>query len=139
MTKVPVLIVDDDQIDRYLLKRELESLASVDLAIHEAKNGADAVVFFEQYEENKRKFGDDFPPLKIFLDINMPLLDGFGFLEAFTELRTRHDLGATTVMMITTSGHQRDMLRSKAYDFVGGYLMKGDYSIQELEAAVTAA
>ena len=38
-------------------------------------------------EENRAKHPQDYPPLVIFLDINMPLLNGFEFLEQFKPIR----------------------------------------------------
>lgn len=73
-----VLIVDDDDAVRYLTKYSLiKHLSTIPLNIHEAINGEDAI--------EKLAPGSLMPDI-ILLDINMPIMDGYEFLQAFAEL-----------------------------------------------------
>lgn len=59
----------------------------------------------------------------ILLDINMPILDGFGFLKGFPELD--HQLTKQAkVVILTSSMNLEDKKRSSASPYVVGYLNK---------------
>ncbi len=135
MKEISVMIVDDSEIDCYLLERELES-TKYDVFFTQKHNGLRAVEFFEQYEENIRLLGDKFPPLIIFLDVNMPLMDGLGFLEKYSELRSNALLQSSVVMMFTSSKNPKDIQSSLEYDFVNGYIVKGEYTAEGLEEVI---
>jgi len=118
-----VLIVDDSEIDRYILSRQLKQIGVT--TIIEKDDGSTALDYLGQYEENKQKAGDAFPPTVIFLDINMPTVDGFGFLEKFKALREVHALSSCVIMMYSSSERQEDKDKAYAYDFVRDFVIKG--------------
>jgi two-component system chemotaxis response regulator CheY len=82
-----VLIVDDDPFIRKLIATTLEDVAGFDLT--EAANGAEALVVAA---------GD--PPQLVFLDIDMPEMDG---LEACRRLRAADATSDATIVMLTAS------------------------------------
>ncbi|MCQ8888543.1 hypothetical protein NQT72_03255 [Pseudoalteromonas carrageenovora] len=55
MTKIkpPVLIIDDDEVDRYILKRLIKE-AQLELRIFEKTDGQEALDFLEDYDANKK-------------------------------------------------------------------------------------
>jgi len=59
----------------------------------------------------------------ILLDINMPVMDGFAFLDAFEALPAGQRQGAT-VVMLSSSSDPADRERAAAYPSVSGYLIK---------------
>jgi CheY-like chemotaxis protein len=59
----------------------------------------------------------------ILLDINMPGMDGFQFLDAFEALADDVRAG-TVVVMLTSSPDQRDRMHAQAYSCVRGYVVK---------------
>ena len=69
MNRIRVLIVDDEPIARKGIRRELEGDAEIEI-VGECTNGRDAVTFLLQYA-----------PDLVFLDLQMPELDGFGVVE----------------------------------------------------------
>lgn len=132
MKPVTALIIDDDELDRYLLTRDL-SKTGIEVKVFESKDGAEALEFLTNYEENKRLHGDGFPPLLIFLDINMPRVNGFEFLEQFSVLRGQENAYQTCVVMMFSSSEQPgERQRALAYDFVADYIVKGQTSSDEL-------
>lgn len=133
----PVLIIDDDAVDRYILKRLIKE-AQLELTIFEKSDGQEALEFLMAYDENKKKYPGRFPPIIIFLDINMPRVNGIQFLEAFSELRKTIELNSCVIMMFSTSEREEDRVKILAHEFVIGYLLKGALSAQELKEKVLA-
>lgn len=119
-----VLIVDDNDVDQYLIKRQLTENGITDQVFSSA-NGQEAVDFLSNYEKKKAKYQDGFPPGLILLDINMPLMDGFEFLDIFKKLRQENDYCTTPVVVfLTSSNDQSDIDKAMRFDFVKGYLHK---------------
>lgn len=142
MTSAPginVLIVDDSRPDRYLLRRDL-SRTSLEVSVQESADGQEALDFLVEHTRNKSKLQHEFPPDLIFLDVNMPRVDGFTFLERFSALRReQEELRTCVIMMFSSSEHPADRERALAYDFVKGYVIKGTTSTQELHEQIKAA
>ncbi|WP_166425988.1 response regulator [Paraglaciecola sp. 20A4] len=136
MKRVNVLIVDDSELDRYILKRQLKTLGVE--SIFEKDDGATALVFLQDYENNRKRYPDEFPPVIIFLDINMPIVNGFDFLEEFSKIRTQLELSACVVTMYSSSERAEDKERAYKYDFVRGFLVKGELTIDFLKETIEA-
>lgn len=137
MNKISVLIIDDDEVDRLVLKRDFEK-TGLELAIFEKTNGVEAIEFFQDYQNNRKNYPEDFPPLITFLDINMPLMNGFEFLEQFDALRNELDVKTCIVMMFSSSEREEDKNTALNYGFVVDYLVKGEFSPLELKEKMLA-
>lgn len=124
MNNMSVLIIDDNKVDRYIFSRQLKKIGINH--IFEEDDGSSALDFLEHYEENALKHNGKFPPVIIFLDINMPILNGFEFLEQFAELRGKLALDSCTIMMFSSSERPEDKERAFSFDFVKDFLTKGD-------------
>ncbi len=126
------MIVDDNEFDRYILKRRLRT-CSFDAVVSEACDGRNAI----EYLASGTSIGKEgYPPDIIFLDINMPRLNGFEFLEEFSELRKERGLAATVVVMFTSSPRQDDKDQASQWNFVSDFLIKGDFEVADLEEIV---
>jgi CheY-like chemotaxis protein len=66
---------------------------------------------------------NDLKPDLIFLDINMPKMNGWEFLIEFSQLDRVIQIN-TMIMILTTSNNVTDRFRAKAWSFVSGYLTK---------------
>ena len=77
--KKRVLLVDDDQVFNFVSTKMLEKIGSNE--IHVASNGEQALQLINDYYS-----GIQIMPDVILLDLNMPVMDGFGFIEAFKHL-----------------------------------------------------
>ena len=136
MRPMSVFVVDDSESDRYLLKRKLKKIGVCD-NIFEAEDGAKALEFFSAIELDSAKFEENFLPMITFLDVNMPKMGGFKFLEEFEKLRANHEILAKIVMvMYSSSGRIEDENRARKYDFVTAYWEKGSYTLDQLKAVL---
>ena len=112
---VEILLVEDNEFDVEALKRAFRK-AEIGNRLHSAVDGMDALDKLQGPIQNAAIR----QPLLILLDINMPRMDGFEFLDA---LRNDEKHKQSVVFMLTTSGHDRD--RQMAYSrHVAGYFLK---------------
>lgn len=104
-----VLLVDDDSASLFLMGLYLKDLELVS-RISTAMNGQQALDHLTRLKNSGRTY-----PEVIFLDINMPIMDGFEFLEECKKIHCLdgHD---TKVIIVSSSGHQSDVLKAKDYD-----------------------
>ena len=132
-----VLIIDDDEVDRYALKRLIKK-ADIANQVFECENGKVALEFLTDFTDNTKKYPGEFPPILIFLDINMPIMDGFEFLEEYSKLRDENKLFNPTVLtMFSSSTNQKDRERAFTYKFVKEYIVKFPASAEELKETVS--
>ncbi len=88
MSAKTILIVDDDPFIRKLIATTLEDVAGFEL--HEASDGQEAV-----------ELAAEVAPSVVFLDVNMPRLDG---IAACRQLRELPEVGGATIVMLTAAG-----------------------------------
>ncbi|PKV75898.1 response regulator [Pontibacter ramchanderi] len=96
-----ILLVDDDPIANYVNKTLLEKIDGVE-QVTTAPNGKVALQLLEQQTSPNNT------PDLILLDINMPVMNGIEFMQAYKELAIE---GKETikVIILTTSNHPRDL------------------------------
>lgn len=100
-----VLLVDDDYISNFIADHLLNKLELCE-NVHFCRNGDEALKFLNSCEE--------FPEL-IFLDINMPVMDGIEFIEIFQKLNM--DKHKTRIIIYTSSFRERDIRMLKGIGF----------------------
>src|SRR5690606_31517846 len=112
-----LFLVDDDEIFTFLTKRTIEETQLVD-QIKIFTNGQAAIDFLE-------RAGGDKVLLRavILLDINMPSLDGWGFMEWFV-LPKPHIGKNITIYVVGTSISPHDLGRAKNISDVTDYIIK---------------
>ncbi len=112
-----LFLVDDDEIFTFLTKRTIEETNLVD-RIKIFSNGQDAIDFLETAAGNQELLPD-----VILLDINMPILDGWGFLEEFILLKP--SIGKQiTIYVVSTSISPYDIDRAKNISDVSDFIIK---------------
>ncbi|MBU2996977.1 response regulator [Cellulophaga baltica] len=117
MGKENVLIVDDDEIYLYLIQRVLRELSN-GVEIYTSTDGEQALDFIRKCDEDKQ-----LAPKVILLDVNMPFLDGWGFLDEFKKLKVNFD-DKIFIYLVTSSEMPADKKRALEYEELTGYIVK---------------
>ena len=91
-----LLCIDDDEITQTLIRIVVERAAFAKEVIT-CGNGAEALAYYQQLLEEKSA---DIPEL-IFLDLNMPVMNGWEFLKEFT--RHYYDQFSNTKIVVLSS------------------------------------
>lgn len=105
-----ILVVDDQPADQMLARYAIRRY-NPDAVIHEALDGVEALELLQTLPS---------PPDIIFLDINMPRMNGFEFLETYQNLEAH----APVLVMLTSSNQDADRAKCAAYAIVAGYEVK---------------
>jgi len=118
-----ILVVDDNESDRMLAQFAIED-AGVTKKIFFSNDGEDALNFMKEYDLYKKKEGDLYPPNVVLLDINMPKMNGFEFLDQYEKLNADERYQSLIVLMLTSSHSDVDKARAEKYDAVKGFITK---------------
>ena len=108
------MLVDDDDDDNFFHEREITENHFAKTVIIK-----DSAIKALDYLKSKVDPTSDL----IFLDINMPVMSGWEFLNAYGELDKELQSKAI-IIMLSTSQNPMDMAKSKTWDFVSDYITK---------------
>ena len=115
--KLIIAIIDDDSIFQFIAKRLVESINSKNETIV-FSNGKDAIDFIH-YNLNEI---DNLPDI-IFLDINMPVMNGWQFLNKYIELKSKIKK-EITIYIVTSSKNPDDFIKAESIHEVADYIVK---------------
>lgn len=106
-----VLLIDDDKASNFINELLIRKY-NVAEELYTARNGKEAIELIREKCLDLHGVGGNMPQL-ILLDLNMPVLDGFGFLEAFDALECPSKDSAL-IAVLTTSLNPKDEERVRA-------------------------
>jgi CheY-like chemotaxis protein len=116
-----VMLIDDSEIDNFINHKMIEGCNFSDhVYIHTSSKSA--LEFLKNIERIETSNGNLLPEI-IFLDINMPIMDGFQFVDEFEKLSTKLT-EKSKIVILTTSINPSDFEVSKKYKNVIKFINK---------------
>ncbi len=116
-----VMLIDDNEIDNLINQKMIEA-ANIAEHIYTHTGARSAIEFLRNLEKLDKETKNVMPEV-IFLDIDMPLMDGFQFLDEFDKL-SEGTKKKCKVVMLTSSINPQDVNKSKRYSYVKKYINK---------------
>lgn len=121
-----ILLIDDDHISNHLSSTILEEMELTDKLIV-LNDGQMALDYVEQHcihgNLHQHLLHKSQCVNLILLDLKMPLIDGFDFLRAFNDLEKVYNVHIATVVILTSSKSQEDIVKALQFN-VAGYIEK---------------
>jgi CheY-like chemotaxis protein len=114
-----VLVIDDDEPTNFFNQMIVEQSGCTE-NIKVAQSGHEALQYLSTSVELACADRAYPCPDLIFLDINMPAMDGWEFLEKYRSLKKERK-NQVIVVMLTTSLFQEDMLKAQAIPEISGF------------------
>ncbi len=111
-----VCIIDDDSIFVYIVKRLMDESNFCD-SIIEFENGKEGIEGVLELNTNNKL------PNIIFLDLSMPIMSGWEFLDAFAEAKISNK-EAIKIIVMSSSINPNEIEMIKAYPMVTDYIVK---------------
>lgn len=122
-----ICLIDDDNIYQFTARKLLESTGLAN-QIQSFYNGSEAISYFKDQKNNNLETLPDV----IFLDINMPIMNGWEFLEEYHKLYNTFPK-PIVVYVVSSSIDSNDMQKSREYNTVSDYIVKPINRIQYKE------
>jgi CheY-like chemotaxis protein len=118
-----ILFVDDDPITLMLCKKVIER-AEFSREIVTANNGEDAIKYFDNLKSKIDTDDTIVLPELMFLDLNMPVMGGWEFLDAFSNENYHAIFPNLKVIVLSSTIDPKDIEKSKSYSMVIDFLSK---------------
>jgi len=114
-----IMVIDDDLASHMVTENVIHQYDS-SIKILKADDGLEALEILDTLEQQ---------PSLILLDINMPRMDGFEFLEEYALRENKSNI----IAMYTSSSDERDKNKTAKYPFVKKYFLK-PIQVNDLES-----
>jgi CheY-like chemotaxis protein len=112
-----VLIVDDDHVNNFICENIILK-TGFSKNVTSFSNAEDSLIYLRKLQSESEN-----PPDLIFLDINMPDINGWAYLEEFKKLKGSKT-GEIPIIMLSSSIYKDDKSRSLSYDSVVDFVSK---------------
>ena len=117
MSELNIFIIDDDSVIAFLAKKTINS-SNVSSKIRDFQEGSEAIEFLREF----CNVAEQLPDI-ILLDISMPIMDGWQFLEEYALLQPKMSK-KNKLYMFSSSISQIDIQRAKSNPLVTDYIFK---------------
>jgi len=110
-----ICIIDDEPINQFIVRTIIKTI-STEIKTLSYENGEEAILSLTQSLVSK----DHLPDI-ILLDINMPVMGGWQFMDEFIKLQFDKKI---SIYILTSSGAPEDKKKAKTYKNISGYLSR---------------
>jgi CheY-like chemotaxis protein len=110
------MLIDDDEDDNFIHERIITQCGLTEKVVIK-QTGKAALEYLRLKKESEAA------PDLIFLDINMPAMNGWEFLEEYNKL-DEEQKGKAIIVMLSTSTNPKDLKKAADMNFVSGYRTK---------------
>lgn len=117
MKKKHILLIDDNETDNFISNYFVEK-SKIAEKITVKGSALEAMEYLEKLKGNSEEFPDF-----IFLDLSMPKMDGFDFLDQFMKFPEAIN-NKCSVAILTSSNDKEDIARASQYPVVKKYFIK---------------
>ncbi|MCL5127103.1 response regulator [Algibacter sp. L4_22] len=111
------LLIDDDKFTNFYNEKIVKKHNTFN-SITSVNSGADALVYLQKAMDGLVK-----KPDVIFLDINMPAMNGWEFIEEYSKL-DKIFTSSIKIIMLTTSSNPQDQEKANSSSFINSYINK---------------
>lgn len=113
-----ILLVDDDEASNFLHSIFINKL-DLDVNLNSALNGQEALDFILGKGQEELEL-----PCMVMLDLRMPIMNGWQFMEAYEELVPKKLKDQITIVLVTISDNQEDKNRAITNPFIADFSQK---------------
>jgi CheY-like chemotaxis protein len=117
MKQISIWVIDDDPIYQIIVNKMIKK-SELFFDVLSFKNGKEAIEEFKNKLDKKENL-----PNTILLDINMPIMDGWEFMEEIVLLKNKIN-DAIHIYIVSSSIAIEDKNKAKLYPEIVGYLVK---------------
>lgn len=114
-----ILVIDDDDISNFIYTRVIAASGIVE-NIKSCMGGQEALNYLKDVSENNP---EQFPSM-IFLDINMPVMNGWDFLERYNKIVPKTLQESSILCILSSSVYKDDIDKANTYAQVKEYVPK---------------
>jgi CheY-like chemotaxis protein len=126
--KLNLLVIDDDDINIFIIKKIVEK-TGYDIEMVARSNGQQAVDYLNETILQKKTL-----PHLVLIDINMPVMNGWEFIEAYETLGIEQKVD---MYILSSSVYENDIEKTKGYKAVKGFISK-PLSMERLSELIKA-
>ncbi len=112
-----IMVIDDDSTFLFIFRKQIEKLEDIEI-VNESRNGSEAISYLKGVLNNLSE-----PPDLIVLDLNMPVMDGWDFLDEYGKL-CENGTPKVPVCILSSTINQADFDRANTYDLVKSFFSK---------------
>lgn len=112
-----ILIIDDDEINNFIAAKLIDKI-SPKATVSTCLNGQEGIDFIKARIGNEEEMPDI-----IFLDINMPVMNGWEFLEEYDSVKSQITKNVS-INMLSSSVYNDDISKSKTFLTVNKFISK---------------
>ncbi len=116
-----ILLIDDDEISNLFNKIFISKL-DLEVEVDVVFNGAEAIEFLKSMVADGENL--ILKPCLLLLDIRMPVMDGWEFLEAYDNLLDEETKNQIVIVMLTTSEDEGDTIRAMKNPYIKEIIKK---------------